>query len=106
MVLYIRLDSYASHRTLKRGDEVSSAELAKATFREAVAKVIFTILILAYPTTIAILLGLRRKDYDFNVIREWRRYELVYMFNFIAIAILLVVSTHISLSHMRKVFGE
>ena len=28
------------------------------------------------------------------------------MFNFIAIAILLVISTFLSLSHMRKVFGK
>jgi len=71
VVLYIRLDSYVSHRTLKRGDEVSSEELAKATFREAVAKAIFTTFILAYPIVIAILLGLHKKDYSGNVIGAW-----------------------------------
>ena len=40
------------------------------------------------------------------MILDWEKYEVFYMFNFIAIAILLLISTFLSLSHMRKIFGK
>ena len=66
----------------------------------------FTLLILFYPITIAILLGLNYKHYNNDVILAWEHYEVFYMFNFVGISVLLLISTFLSLSHMRKVFGK
>ena len=106
VVLYVRLDSYAGHRQLKRGEEISEDELDKVTKKEKIVSTILTMIILAYPITIGILLAIHSEDFDGNVIGAWQRYELFYMFNFIFIAVLLTVSTTLSLSHMRKVFGK
>ena len=55
VVLYIRLDSYASHRAIK-GAEITDEELKKADKRETIATSIFTFLIMAYPITMTICL--------------------------------------------------
>ena len=105
LVLYIRLESYAKIRALK-GKDVTEEELAKATVNEVIVTVIFTVMIIAYPITISILLGLHYAQYTGDVILAWEKYELFYMFNFIALACLLIISTFLSLSHMRKIFGK
>lgn len=51
------------------------------------------------------MLGLYSEEYKGDVINQWDRYEELNMFTFVAISILLTVSTYLSLSHMRKVFG-
>ena len=73
---------------------------------EVIVTIGFSILILAYPVTIAVLLAINSQNYGGDVIEAWERYEVFYMFNFIVIAILLVVSTVLSLGHMRKIFGK
>lgn len=103
-VLYIRLDSYAKHRAIK-GYEFQEDELESTSKKEIFVTIFFTSLITAYPVLITMSLIWFRQDFDGNVIAEWERYELFYMFNFIVIALLLVVSTLLTLSHMRKVFG-
>ena len=105
VVLYIRLDSYVSHRALK-GDKIDDSELEKASFRERIATWGFSILIFAYPLACILMLSINYEDFDGNVIKVWEKYELFYMFNFIAIAIALCITTFLSLSHMRKVFGN
>ena len=57
LVLFIRLEQYAKIRA-KKGAEISEEELDKASHVEVLVTIGFTILILAYPITIAILLGL------------------------------------------------
>ena len=57
LVLFIRLESYAKVRALK-GTEISEEELDKASDVEVWVTIGFTILIMAYPITIAILLGI------------------------------------------------
>ena len=57
LVLYIRLESYAKIRTL-RGGEVNEEDLDKATDMEIIVTIGFTILILAYPVTISVLLAI------------------------------------------------
>ena len=57
LVLYIRLESYVTHRALK-GAEVTEEELSKTTFKEQAVTISFTTLILVYPISIAIILGL------------------------------------------------
>lgn len=104
-VLYIRLNSYAKHRAIK-GDQVEEDEMTKTSKKEVFVTVLFTVLIVAYPVTIATLMLGYRDDFEGNVIAEWERYEVFYMFNYIAIASLLVLSTLLTLSHMRKVFGK
>lgn len=104
-VLYIRLDSYAKHRAI-RGDQVQEDDMAKTTKKEVFVTVLFTFLIVAFPVTIGTLLLSYRDDFEGNVIAEWERYEVFYMFNYIAIASLLVLSTLLTLSYMRKVFGK
>ena len=105
LVLYIRLESYAKIRML-RGGEVNEEDLDKATDMEIIVTIGFTILIVAYPITIAVLLAINSQNYSHNIITAWERYEVFYMFNFIVIAILLVISTFLSLGHMRKIFGK
>ena len=105
LVLFIRLEQYAKIRA-KKGAEISEEELDKASHVEVLVTIGFTILILAYPITIAILLGLNYQHYSKDVILDWEKYEVFYMFNFIVIAILLLISTYLSLSHMRKIFGK
>ena len=105
LVLYIRLESYAKIRTL-RGGEVNEEDLDKATDMEIIVTIGFTILIVAYPITIAVLLAINSQNYNHDLIDAWERYEVFYMFNFIVIAILLVISTFLSLGHMRKIFGK
>jgi hypothetical protein len=104
-VLYIRLDSYAKHRAIK-GNEVQEEELEKTTRKEIIVTVLVTITIFAYPLSFMSALFFNRKEYKGNVIEEWERYELIYMINFIVLALLLVLSTKITLSHMRRVFGD
>lgn len=103
-VLYIRLDSYASHRN-KKGDEIAEEDLERATKKEVITTVAFTIAILAFPLTIIILLVLKKSDFNGDVIYMWGRYELFYVVNIVFITILLVLSTTLALRHMRKVFG-
>lgn len=57
VVLYIRLDSYASHRAIK-GAEITDEELKKADKRERIATSIFTFLIIAYPIVMTICLSI------------------------------------------------
>ena len=57
VVLYIRLDSYAKHREKKHGEEISEEDLELTTKREMFATIIFTIIILAYPIIITVLLS-------------------------------------------------
>lgn len=104
VVLYIRLDSYIKHRA-KLGDEICGSEI-ETSGKENFITVLFTILILSYPVGIIIFLGIFAKDFENNVIDSWSDIELFYMVNFIIIAILLVSSTLMTLSHMRKVFGQ
>lgn len=104
IVLYIRLDSYAKHRAIK-GQDFQEDELESTSKKEIFVTILFTSLITAYPVLITMSLLWFRQNFDGNVIAEWERYELFYMFNFIVIAMLLVVSTLFTLSHMRKVFG-
>ena len=104
VVLYIRLDSYIIHRA-KLGDEICGSEI-ETSRKENVITVLFTILILSYPVGIIIFLGIFSEDFENNVIDSWADIELFYMVNFIIIAILLVSSTLMTLSHMRKVFGQ
>ena len=63
-------------------------------------------IIIGYPTLIATCLGINANKYEGEVIFQWERYEVFYMVNFILITILLVVSTHLTLNYMKKVFGE
>lgn len=105
LVLYIRLESYAKIRALK-GKDVTEQELEKATVNEVIVTIIFSLMIIAYPITITILLIVHEKEYTGDVILAWEKYEVFYMFNFIALAVLLIVSTFLSLSHMRKIFGR
>ena len=104
-VLYIRLDSYAKQRAIK-GEEITEDDLNKASKREVVVTTLFTIWILTYPTLICSFLIAHMHDYAGDVIGSWERYELFYMFNFVIIAILLGVSTMLTLSHMRRIFGS
>lgn len=107
IILYIRLDSYAKHRAERGNDgEISTEELEKTTNREYYAMVFFTILIFFYPTVIASMLAKYASEYKGGIINQWTHYELFYMFNFIVIAILLTVSTYLTMYHMRKVLGE
>ena len=103
-VLYIRLDSYANHRA-KKGLEVATADLDRTPQKELIMTVVFTIIILAYPLVVGIVLFCRRDLYDNNVITNWQYFELFYVINIIIITILLVISTTLALRHMRKVFG-
>ena len=61
---------------------------------------------MAYPITISVFLAVNKDSFTGEVILMWEKYEIFYMFNFIVIAILLVTATFMSLSHMRKVFGD
>ena len=106
VILYIRLDSYTKHRAQKKGTEVSDKELRSSQTKERVATWIFTTFIVGYPTAAFIILWLEADNFIGNVILYWEHYEVFYMFSFIGIAVLLVASTFLSLSHMRKVFGE
>ena len=76
------------------------------TKREVLALTIFTIIIFAYPIAITVLLSVNASHFKGNIIHAWERYEEFYMVNFVVVAILLVITTYVSLSHMRKVFGE
>lgn len=71
VVLYIRLDSYESHRKMKRGDSISDEELNKTTVREKIALTALTLGIVAYPIIIGILLAIHAPDYNGNVINAW-----------------------------------
>ena len=62
-------------------------------------------MILAYPTITAVFLVIYQEDFDGNVIEIWEQFEGFYMLSFTVIAIMLLVSTLLSLSHMRRVFG-
>ena len=83
------------------------ADLEKTTKKEICAVTVFSILIFAYPIAIVVCLSLNVSKFvaNPNVIGEWERYEMFYMFNFIGLAVLLVGSTLLSLKHMRRVFG-
>ena len=106
VVLYIRLDSYTKHRAKKHGEEISEEDFDMTTKREVLALTIFTIIIFAYPIAITVLLSVNASHFKGNIIHAWERYEEFYMVNFVVVAILLVITTYVSLSHMRKVFGE
>ena len=106
VVLYIRLDSYARHRAKKHGEEISEEDFDMTTKREVLALTIFTIIILTYPIAITVLLSVNASSFSGNIIHAWERYDTFYMYNFVIVAVLLVITTYVSLSHMRKVFGE
>ena len=105
IVLYIRLDSYVQHRA-RKGSEISEQELEKVTKKEMIVNFVFTILIVAYPAGIAIFLGLFIQDFETDVIEVWENFEVFYMISFCMIAVMLAVSTLLSLSHMRRVFTK
>ena len=46
-----------------------------------------------------------KEDFDGGVIEMWEQIEGFYVVSFSVIAIMLLVSTLLSLSHMRRVFG-
>lgn len=76
------------------------------TRKEMIVTVIFTTLIVLYPAGIGIVIGIRVKEFEHNVIENWEYFELFYMTSFIVLAIVLTTTTLLSLSHMRKVFGK
>ncbi len=80
--------------------------MEKTTKKEIIVTILLTVFIIGYPLAMMTVLLIFRPEFTGNVILEWERYEIVYMGNFIVIALLLVISTQFTLSHMRRVFGE
>ena len=103
-VHYIRLDEYAKLRA-KKGDEITLDDLDRTTKIELIVSIFFTLLILAYPVGVLVELIIHGDTFGGNVVTAWEYYELFYLFNFLALAVILVPTTLLCLQHMRKVFG-
>lgn len=72
-VLYIRLDSYSSHRA-KKGSMIREDDLEKTTKKEMLATIVFSLAIFAYPLVVSILLWHNYEHFDGDVIKTWERY--------------------------------